>query len=49
MVAATRELPASGYATQVDGQLEAKLQPKTAQGQVRRAKKTLSHASGQDL
>jgi hypothetical protein len=34
MVAATRELPASGYALEVDGRLKADLRPKTGPGQV---------------
>ena len=49
MVAANRELPASGYALEVDGRLKAELQPKTAQGREDRAKEAFSHASDQDL
>jgi len=50
MVAATRELPASGYALEVDGRLKAEFATKDgAKGRWRRTKETFSHASDQDL
>src|SRR5206468_6556313 len=49
MVAATRELPASGYALEVDGRLKAEFATKDgAKGRWRRTKETFSHASDQD-
>jgi hypothetical protein len=50
MVAATRELPASGYGLEVDGRLKAEFATRDgARGRWRRTKEAFSHASDQDL
>ncbi len=50
MVAATRELPASGYALEVDGRLKAEFTTRDgARAGGEELKEAFSHASDQDL
>ena len=41
MVAANRELPASGYALEIDGQLKPNLLPETVPGQVEKSSRSV--------